>query len=258
MDYCVNPYTGCLHGCIYCYAVFMKKFTDHEGEWGTFVDAKVNCCEVLAGEVARKTPGKVILGSVTDAYQHVEEEFELTRGCLELLLGTEFEVSILTKSDLILRDRRLIAEHTNLDVGFTITTMDDDLALVFEPGAPPPSRRLNALAELSRDGVDTWAFLGPIIPGVSDNSGVLRDLLCAFKDAGARRVLIDSMNFRHPMRQRVAEYLRERSPHHHHAYLRAMKDPGYKRNLLATIHEAISGIGIPVDVCFQGSYDRRS
>jgi len=250
VDYCVNPYTGCLHGCIYCYAVFMQKFIAHEGQWGTFVDAKLNCAEVLAKEITRRKPGKVMVGSVTDAYQEVEEKFGLTRGCLEILVGTEFEVSILTKSDLILRDLDLISGNTNVDAGFTITTLDESMALLFEPGAPAPSRRLDAMAELSRSGANTWAFLGPLIPGVSDSPDALSDMLRAVEDAGAGSVLIDSMNFRYPMRRNVSERLEEKAPDLRKLFLRAMKDPGYQRSLAATVRDAVAKTSLRVDVCF--------
>jgi DNA repair photolyase len=227
----------------------MMRYADHVGPWGTFVDAKVNCADVLAREVSRKRPGRVVLGSVTDAYQPVEEEFGLTRACLEVLAGTDFQVSILTKSDLVLRDSDLISDSGNVDVGFTLTTLDESVAGVFEPSAPPPDRRLAAMQELSGRGVDTWAFLGPLIPGVSDTPDALRALISAVENAGAGHILIDSMNLRHAIRKRITECLRQRSPEHLSLVIKALMDHNYKREVTKTAQEAASGAGIPVEIC---------
>src|SRR4030043_2086170 len=100
--YAINPYVGCAHGCVYCYAVFMKRFTGHEEEWGTFVDIKVNAPDVLTRQLKRAKPGNISFGTVTDAYQPLERENGITRACLEALLDHPLPVSILTKSALVL------------------------------------------------------------------------------------------------------------------------------------------------------------
>src|SRR5512139_2591112 len=85
-DYCINPYVGCGHGCRYCYASFMKRFTGHREPWGDFVDVKINAPQVLKKQLRRAKRGSVLVGSVTDPYQPVEKKYGLTRGCLEALL----------------------------------------------------------------------------------------------------------------------------------------------------------------------------
>ena len=108
MDYAVNPYIGCSHACAYCYARFMRRM-GHPGEqWGSFVDVKVNAVERLREETEKRSTGKVLLSSVTDAYQPLEEKYQLTRSCLEILLDHGFSVDILTKSNLVLRDLDLL------------------------------------------------------------------------------------------------------------------------------------------------------
>lgn len=104
VDYSINPYQGCEHGCRYCYATFMKKYTDHSEPWGSFVDVKANAEEVLERDLRRKKKGSILLSSVTDPYQPVEKKYELTRRILGRLVDTDFSVNILTKSDLIIRD----------------------------------------------------------------------------------------------------------------------------------------------------------
>jgi len=106
--YCINPYVGCAHGCKYCYATFMKRYTGHTETWGNFVDVKTNAPEVLQRQLKRAIRGKVIISSVTDAYQPIEAKYKLTRQCLEVLLQHQFPTDILTKSPLVLRDMDLI------------------------------------------------------------------------------------------------------------------------------------------------------
>jgi len=164
VDYCVNPYVGCTHACRYCYASFMKRFTAHTEPWGAFADAKVNAAEVLEKELRRARAGSVMLSSVTDPYQPLEERLGLTRRCLEALLRHRFPVDILTKSPLVLRDVDLLEGAAGVEVGITVTTDDEEIRTIFEPGAPPIRARLQALRELFARGVRTYAFIGPILP----------------------------------------------------------------------------------------------
>jgi DNA repair photolyase len=170
-DYVINPYTGCVHGCVYCYARFMKRFTGHPEDWGTFLDAKINAPQVLRKQLeSRRTPlqGTVFLSSVTDPYQPPEKHFELTRAVLEILLEYQPAVSILTKSDLVLRDLDLLKRFKRLTVGISLMSGDDDLAYRLEPRAVSPSRRLQALRILHENGIRTYAFFSPYLPGLSD------------------------------------------------------------------------------------------
>jgi DNA repair photolyase len=169
--YVINPYTGCVHGCVYCYARFMKRFTAHREPWGTFLDAKTNAAQVLKKQLdSRRKPldERVFFSSVTDPYQPPEKRCRLTRSLLEVLLDHQVPVSILTKSDLVLRDLDLLRRIPGATVGLSFSTMDDRLARILEPRASPPSRRIHALRELQAAGIDTWAFLSPFLPGVSD------------------------------------------------------------------------------------------
>ncbi len=188
IDYCINPYTGCAHGCRYCYATFMKRFTGHTEKWGSFVDVKVNAPEVLKRQVKRAGGGHVVLSSVTDPYQPIEEKYKLTRKCLEVLLGERFSVGILTKSPLVLRDLDLIAQFREIEVGLTITTDDEETRKSFEPHAPSIASRIQALKALYERGVQTYVFIGPILPLQPEAlAGKIRPY--------TRRVLIDRMNY---------------------------------------------------------------
>jgi DNA repair photolyase len=169
VDFCVNPYVGCAHACRYCYARFMKRFTGHDEPWGDFVDVKVNAVELLHKRLAstRTKEGRVLVGSVTDAYQPLEREYELTRGILRELATSPFDVTVLTKSDLVTRDADVLAEGERCGVEFSINGVDEEVAAALEPGAPSPTRRLAALRTLHEAGAATRVFVSPILPGLT-------------------------------------------------------------------------------------------
>lgn len=169
VDYCINSYVGCLHGCVYCYARFMKRFTGHDEPWGHFLDVKINAPEVLAKELSRKPKrGVVLLGSVTDAYQPVERKYRITKAILEILLQYDFPVSILTKSNLVVRDLDLFKRFSQCEVGLTITTTEPEIARNFEPHSSMPQQRIEALNALHRNGIATYVFIGPVLPELTD------------------------------------------------------------------------------------------
>ena len=188
ISYTVNPYTGCSHGCRYCYATFMKKYTGHLEAWGEFVDAKVNAPLLLARQLSRAKRGIVILSSVTDPYQQVESKYKLTRACLVALSNYDFPVEILTKSPLVLRDMDVIAKCSQIEVGFTITTDDDRIRRILEPQAPSIEQRIRALKVLHEKGIRTYVFIGPVLPMHPD---ILVQRIRPYVD----RVMIDSMNY---------------------------------------------------------------
>ncbi|HYQ47597.1 MAG TPA: radical SAM protein [Thermodesulfovibrionales bacterium] len=187
-DYCINAYVGCAHACVYCYATFMKKYTGHTEPWGKFVDIKINAPELLGKQLKRAAGGNVMLSSVTDAYQPLEEKYRLTRQCLRILADAHFPVDILTKSPLVLRDLDLIRRFRDIDVGVTVTTDDEGMRRVFEPHAPSIIARIEALRTLKERGVRTYVFIGPMLPMDPEKlAAVIRDT--------ADRVLISRMNY---------------------------------------------------------------
>ncbi len=186
-DYVVNPYVGCQHGCTYCYARFMKRFTGHKEPWGEFVDVKINAPELLERQLRRTKPGRVWVSGVCDPYQPVESNYMLTRRCLELLIGHGWQVTVQTKSPLVLRDIDLLSGAPGVEVGLTITTADEDMRQLFEPNAPPVEERLEALEELHNAGIRTFAMIAPLLPGVEG--------LPARLNGKADYVLVDRMNY---------------------------------------------------------------
>lgn len=197
-DYCLNPYLGCAHACVYCYASFMCRFADRSEPWGTFVDAKVNFPAVLAKQVHRRKGepvGRILLGTVTDAYQPLEAHYQITRSSLEILAPfPSLEVHILTKSDLVLRDLPLLRRLKGIEVGFTLTTLDPDVAQIIEPGASSPSKRLSAARILKKEGIRVWVFIAPLLPGLTDTESSLDVLVSGLEHAGINEVEWDFLN----------------------------------------------------------------
>ncbi|BCV22540.1 MULTISPECIES: SPL family radical SAM protein [Neomoorella] len=235
LDYCLNPYTGCSHGCIYCYASCMARFSGRREKWGSFVQVKTNFVEVLAAQLRRPKKGKVMLASVTDAYQAIERKYSLTRRCLELLTRSGLEASILTKSDLVLRDVELLKAMPHTEVGFTITTLDDKLAGVLEPGAPSTSRRLAALEKLAGAGIRTWVFVAPVIPGLTDAPEDLTAITKAATRAGAQEVDFDPLNFYPAAVSIIRELISRYWPRAKSAFDHACRHPAAYRQLLREI-----------------------
>ena len=192
VDYGINPYLGCGHGCLYCYAAFMTRYSRHHASfrWGTFVEAKVNIVRVLRDELSRKRKtGSVMLSTVCDPYQPAERRYELTRGCLEALRESGWGFDILTRSPLVTRDINILKNAPGVSVGFTIPTDDDSVRKILEPNAPSIQSRLDALRKLRDGGIDTWAFIGPMLP--MNPAG-----LCEALDPLVNHVLIDRLNYR--------------------------------------------------------------
>jgi len=192
-EYCINPYAGCQHACVYCYARFTCRFYGKRmDEWGKFVYVKKNIPYLVNIEKRILKPGDIFISSVTDPYQPLEERYKLTRRILESLLEErKFTITVQTKSNLVLRDLDIIKKFGNrIKVGVTIT-MEDEMAKIFEPNAPSTSERIKTLKILKENGIRTYAFLGPIIPGVS-NFEWLFESVNEFSDY----IYIDKLNLR--------------------------------------------------------------
>jgi len=197
ISYVINPYLGCGHGCLYCYAVFMRKYSrSHAGApWGSFVECKANIVGLLRKELARKRKrGSVMLSSVCDPYQPAEERWKLTRGCLEVLGEYEWEAEILTRSPLVLRDLELLKTMPQVSVGFSIGTENERVRRVLEPLGPPIQGRIDALKELHDAGIPTWVFIAPVLPMDPER-------LWAAVSPHVDYVLIDTLNYRQQVRE---------------------------------------------------------
>ncbi|NYT11302.1 MAG: radical SAM protein [Methanomassiliicoccales archaeon] len=194
LDWALNPYIGCEHGCTYCYVPSIMNMDRRE--WGQLVKIKRRVPNLLAKELKR-TEGIIGVGTVTDPYQPIEKKLELTRKCLDLISHSHCTVSVHTKSDLIVRDADILRAIPGSEVGVTITTIDQRMAKYFEPNAPSPENRLGAMRDLVNSEVDTYALIAPMIPLVTDID--LEALVGAIDHAGVGKVMIDPLRLRDGM-----------------------------------------------------------
>jgi DNA repair photolyase len=186
-DWTINPYVGCQHGCIYCYAKFMKRFSGHKENWGEFVDVKINAPELLSQGIKKKKKGRVWVSGVCDPYQPVEKKYELTKKCLEILQRNNWPVTIQTKSPLVLRDLDLLKKFHEIEVGFTITTGDEKIKQIFEPRTSSIEKRVQALERLHQEGIKTYAMIAPLLPKAESLVNKLKGKV--------DYVIIDKMNY---------------------------------------------------------------
>lgn len=245
LDLALNPYTRCAHACTYCYAPYIMRVPPHQ--WGAEIQAKVNIARLLSRELGRKR-GVVGLGTVTDPYQPAEAKLLLTRRCLEEMVRAGSSVSLLTKSDLVVRDIDLLERMASAEVGITINTSDDSRAVVFEPGAPPPSKRLKAVRALVDAGTGTYVFLGPVIPTITDHD--LDGLVNAIIETRVRSVMIDRLNLRPGMQERMIAAMSERSPSTLDEFVSKVDDDHFYEDVIAYLKRSLTDGGIVVSDAF--------
>ena len=202
-DFSVNPYVGCTHACKYCYASFMKRFTDHPEPWGEFIDVK-NWPEIKNPQ--KYTGKEAFLGSVTDCYQPCEKKYERTRALLKQLRGSGIKLSIATKSDLVLRDIDLIRTFPEARVSFSINTLDEAFRKEMDRAAGI-ERRLAAMKELYDNGIQTVCQIAPIFPGITDVKAIIE----AVRDR-CNLIWLENLNLRGDYKARILAWVHEHHP----------------------------------------------
>lgn len=202
-DYVINPYVGCPHGCRYCYACFMKRFTGHSEEWGSFIDIKR--CDRPIGK--KKLEGRsVFLSSVTDCYNPYEEKYKSTRGILEQLIDIDCELSISTKSNLILRDIDLLKKCKDLKVSISVNTLDEQFRREMDH-ASSINERLEAMRVLHENGIYTVLFMSPIFPGITD----FREIIEGSRDY-VDEYWFENLNLRGNYKKDILDYINKSYP----------------------------------------------
>lgn len=216
--YSVNPYVGCPHACKYCYASFMKRFTGHTEPWGTFLDVKhwkpINNPHKYDGQ-------RIVIGSVTDGYNPYEEQFRNTRRLLEELQGTQAELMICTKSDLVLRDLDLLKRFPKVTVSWSVNTLDEEFRADMDC-AVSIARRLEAMKKVYEAGIRTVCFVSPIFPGITDVKAIIERV----KDF-ADLVWLENLNLRGQFKGEIMNYVREK-----HLELSSLYEEIYNRKHL--------------------------
>ena len=244
LDYALNPYRGCQTACRYCYAPAVLRDTR---TWGAFVEVKRNLPFVLARELKRADPGVVGVGTVTDGYQAIEGRYKVTRYCLDVLEKNDWPVSIQTKSSLVLRDIDLISTFKRMDVGVTITTMDDTMQRALEPYASPAKKRLETRQKLNEAGIETWAFIGPILPLATEHR--LEALLSGIAEAGTKKVFVDLLRLKEGTWAMLEPSLRGLAEDLPAVYEKALEGP-YFRDMERTIIDLAARHGLSAETAF--------
>ncbi len=196
----INPYRGCEFGCRYCYARYTHEFMEmRDGlEFEQKIYVKQHAADLLRSELKKVKKNEAIaLGTATDPYQPAERRYEVSRAILEEFARHRgFELGIVTKSNLILRDCDLlleIARSNTLSIHITITTLNADLARILEPRAPRPDLRMDAVRELSRAGLDVGLSCSPVLPGITDSPADLENLVRSAAESGARHIFANPL-----------------------------------------------------------------
>src|SRR2546428_7097178 len=256
----INPYRGCQHQCVFCYARRTHWFLDQDGVngWGSRIFVKVNAPEVLRRELAHHswTREEVHLGTATDPYQPAEGSYKISRQILEALLAAQTPVHIVTRSTMIIRDVDLLtrlAAGPGAMVCFSIATMDAAVAREIEPDVPPPLRRLEALRSLAQAGVPVAVLLAPVIPGITDHPKQLAAVVMAARDYGTPSPLTNTFHPRDVTRQAFFQYLERKRPElipeYERMYGGKYAPSDYRRRIQDVVAalKLRSGFGVPSD-----------
>jgi DNA repair photolyase len=216
-DQSINPYRGCEHGCIYCYARATHSYLDLSPgrDFETEIFYKPNAVELLRAELAAPgyEPSPIAFGTNTDPYQPFERELKVTRGLLELLLERKHPITIVTKGALILRDLDLLrafAEEELVAVHVSVTTLDDELKRRMEPRTAGPKQRLAMIRQLSAAGIPTGVMAAPVIPALNDHE--LEGILAAAAENGAGSAGYVLLRLPHEVAPLFVEWLRAHYP----------------------------------------------
>ncbi|MDD3589862.1 MAG: radical SAM protein [Thermoguttaceae bacterium] len=260
-DYVINPYVGCPHACRYCYASFMRRLTNRHELWGEFLDVK-RCSKPLG--VRRLTGKSVFMSTVTDCYNPFEAKYKVTRQILEELALIECELTITTKSNLLLRDLDLLTARTQLfrnraalfdapeelrrgiHVMSSINTLDEDFRKDMDQ-ASTIEERLNMLETCYEAGIPTSLFMSPIFPYITDFRALV-DRAVPFVNT----IWFENLNLRQGYKEDILAYVRARYPEHYRGYLDIYQrgDVSYWLALKEEIEDYCARVGISCQMCF--------
>ncbi len=202
-DYVINPYVGCLHACKYCYACFMKRFTGHTEDWGTFIDVKESDKQIKINKLKGKT---VFISSVTDCYNPIEKEYRLTRKILEQIKDADAEIDISTKSSLVLRDIDILSQMRNVKVAVSINTLNENFRKDMD-NASSIIERINTLKTLHDNGIHTVLFMSPIFPEVTEWKQIIENTK-SFVD----EYWFENLNLRANYKTTILDYINAKYP----------------------------------------------
>jgi DNA repair photolyase len=251
-DYVINPYVGCIHGCYYCYAVFMRRFTNHAEAWGQFVDIKNNALAVMPKRPEKYAGKTITIGSVTDSYQPVEQKHQLTRKILEQLINYDSSFYIITKSDLVLRDIDLLKQFKDITIMLSFGFHEDKTKNLFEPRTCSIVRRLAALKILHENDIKTRMFVSPIFPYLTN----WKTLVKVAKDF-VPEIWFENLNLYPSIRYAVFSGLQK----HDSGLIKKYRliyggESDYWRNEANEIQKFCQDLGILYKICFHGEKEK--
>ena len=201
--YSINPYIGCPFACRYCYATFMKRFTNHKEDWGMFLDVKywnkINNPQKYKGKT-------MIIGSVTDGYNYFEAKYKRTRTFLEEMQGSGINLIVTTKSNLVTRDIDLIKTYPNPLVSWSMNTLDERFKKDME-NTPTIKSRIEAMKQIHDEGIRTTCFISPIFPGITDVFSIIEEIkdFCDY-------IWLENLNLRGSFKGTIMNYIKEKYP----------------------------------------------
>ena len=251
-DWVINPYNGCLFGCMYCYAAQIARWKHPNEKWGTYLDVKINAPELLEKELwklekklGKKDFGFIFFSSVTDPYVGAEAKYKITRQCLKVLSDFDYQgvIGIQTKSSLVTRDIDIFKKLKNITVGFTITTLNDKVSQFLEVKAPPVSSRLRALKKLNQVGISTYAFIGPILPYFVNGETKINQILDKLQEVGVKEVWLEHINLSPKIKERLFKFLKKEAPNLISEFEKADTEE-YRQKLEKVIRRCMKGRGL--------------
>ena len=215
--YSINPYQGCEHGCVYCYARNVHPYWGFSAgmDWETKIIAKTNAAALLEQVFLKKSwkPEPIMLSGNTDPYQPLERKLGITKSLLEVFVKYQNPVNIITKNSLIIRDLKLLkylAEHRLTRVIFSITTLDEKLRRIMEPRSANALKMMNVIQKLSNEGVEVGVMVGPLIPSINDHE--IDSILCTAANHGARFASYTLARFNGDVAEIFADWLHKNFP----------------------------------------------
>lgn len=210
LDYVINPYVGCPHKCLYCYASYMSCFSKHKEAWGEFVDVKQTRKRINLFKIKNK---KVMISTVTDPYNYLEKKYNITRMIMQQLVHSEADISVVTKSKLVLRDIDLFKQMKNIKVAISISTLDEHISSQLEPCASPVNERIETLKELKKSGIKTVLFMSPILPYFTDFQSIIQKT----KDF-IDEYWFDKLNLRSSFKTKMFDFIKKEYPQYIEMY----------------------------------------
>lgn len=203
-DFVINPYSGCPHGCLYCYAACMRGAAGRGEPWGSYLDVKRPAAPLDLAKLYRRS---ILLSSMTDAYNPYEERAGVTRALLRSLVPAQPDVTVITKSALAARDADIFKEFPRVKVVFSFSSLDDNFRRKAEPHASSPSKKLAAMEALRNAGVELGVMAAPIFPGITDCAKIIE--ACA---PFISSMTFDTLNLRAGNREKILSFIKNLHP----------------------------------------------